>query len=127
MQTNESGGGGDRTTFMCDVCGLTLTLVNASGDDCPKCPGHFRPIHPGVVGDAVIKYGGRCEMEHCEQQAVVFYRDENNESHVRCVDHQYDRHIVFNEEAIQREFEELFKKIEERLGAETEMDKYDEK
>lgn len=118
----------DKQLYQCDKCGLQLSLINGRGEDCPRCSGHFLPVHPLAV-DPAWNQGAReiCDYDGCDRIAKVMYWEKGTKSllRARCDEHEHDQHISWDEDTLQREEKRLVSDIEKRLQAEVEMDKFD--
>lgn len=121
MQTSARGVGVDKSLYRCTDCGLELSLINARGDNCPRCPGHFEPIHP--LAREVARRPESCDWVGCNERAISFYVAEG-ETCFRCREHEYNSHLYTGEEAIGRMFEEAMEDVNRELFNEAEMDRY---
>ena len=113
----------DRGLYRCDKCGLQASLINGRGNDCPRCAGHFLPIHPLAVNEAGFREV--CDHEGCEKPSKVIYWENGSILRSRCANHERDQHILWDEETVRQEQAKFVADVERRLQAEVEMDKYD--
>jgi DNA-directed RNA polymerase subunit RPC12/RpoP len=113
-----------RRLYRCDKCNAEVdSFANMRGDDCPYCSGHFKPVHP--LAQELVELGRAiCDINGCEDKAIVIYRVDG-QTRVRCIEHQYESHITWTDEAIRREMKEIWKELDKELYADAEMSKYD--
>ena len=116
----------DRQLYRCDgECGLELNLINARGEDCPRCSGHFQPVHPLAI-NIVGTEPAMCDKHGCSNQAVVYFKDPDRDiSRMRCKEHEFS-HIVYADEDISAEIDKMFAEVDRALFNEAEMDRYGE-